>query len=328
MLLWGLIACQDPFGADRHDLVGFRIAAIEVHTPTPDRAYPRLAMIVDDRPWTDSQPLLSWFWLEHAEELTDIDALTEPAGVGPRPDLFRVEGRPVLGLLARWGDEERRAFVTIADERGIGAVPTDVSVHAVDVEEADLADPARADIPSGERVQEVESAGFVRMHAEGVPADGRVRWMATAGSFFEVDGATADWAASDIVLDGGEVESSVPEEDGAVTVVALSTGTTESRFAATDLTIGPGGLMTRTHGRLLPGLALDGPAIVTLVADDSAPSGLSIADPEPSTADAPAGTSALECFVGVAGTFDPNWLLEMRCSREAIAGARVLVVPD
>lgn len=334
MLLAWLLACQTPFGTDRHDLVGFRVAAIEVGPAGPgDDVTPRLAVIVDSRPFADDQPLLDWFWLTDPQELQHVDALDLPDGLGPAPTLTVPSDRAVLGLLARQGSEEQRAFVVLDPLAGVGDDPVRIAATTVELSLDDWTEETvqaseRAALPTGSETDQVDVSGFLRLRAEGVETTGRVRWMATAGTFFELDGATSDWVAADVVLDDGAIESSVPSPEGPVTVIALSTGQDAARFRATDLWVGEADAFTRTQGRVLPGLALDGPATVRLVADDMAPSGLSIADPEPALPTDEPGTASLPCFAPVDGPFDPNWLLELRCAREALVGRRVLVVPD
>lgn len=352
LLLPMLLACQDPFAVDRHDLVGFRIAAIEaepVESTTEPRAWDvRLAVVVDGRPFADEQPLLSWFWLEDPVELEAADALSEPDGVGPAPSLTAPEGQSVLGLLARYGDEEQRSFLVLDDTAAApsaaGARPERVRARAVDLP-VDTLDPetsaveARRNLPVGSDSTSVVSGEALRLDAPGVPNTERVRWMATAGTFLELDGATTDWFASDLTLDEGEVEERADLPEQVVTFLALSTGSHRSRFAATDRIVSAEEPPdhTQVHGRLLYGADLDRPAYATLVADDLAPSGLALVDPtpiDPVPRDLQElelfdpGTTALPCFEPVFGPFDPNWLLELLCPRAPLDGARVLVVPD
>ena len=87
MLLALLAACQAPFGADRHDLVGFRVAAIDAD-PVRDggTTTARIAMIVDGRPFSHAPVDLAWYLLADPDELLDIDPLSEADGVGPEPE--------------------------------------------------------------------------------------------------------------------------------------------------------------------------------------------------------------------------------------------------
>ncbi len=352
LLLPLLLACQDPFEVDRHDLVGFRIAAIEaepVELPSGSRTWEvHLAVVADGRPFVDEQPLMSWFWLEDPHELETADALSDPAAVGPAPSLTAPEGRPVLGLLARHGDEEQRSFLVLDDAAATmdaaGVRPERVRARALDFPLSTLdretsAVETRRALPVGPEVVSVVAGGALRLDALGVSDTERVRWMATAGTFLELDGSSTDWFASDLTLDAGEVEERDDLPQQVVTFLALSTGSHRSRFAATDrlVTQEPPPATTLVNGRLLVGADLDRPTFVTLVADDDAPSGLALTDPtpiDPAPRDLQeleafaAGTTALPCFDPVAGPFDPNWLLEVRCPRAPLDGARVLVVPD
>jgi hypothetical protein len=254
----------------------------------------------------------------------------------------------VLGLLARYGDREQRSFLTLGDDAlsstAAGPRPERVRARGIDLPVDDL-DPetsaleARRALPVGDDAAAVSSGEALRLDAVGVPATGRVRWMATAGTFLELDGATTDWFASDLYLDEGEVEDREDLTDRAVTFLALSTGSQRSRFAATDRIVTSENLAAHTwvNGRLLFGVDLDRPAYVTLALDDLAPSGLAIVDadpvdPEPrdleALGDLNARTASLPCFEPVDGPFDPNWLLELRCPRAPLDGAEVLLVPD
>jgi len=343
-----LLACQEPFPVDRHDLVGFRIAAIEVEPTEDDTWVPRLAAVVDGKPYADGQPLLAWYWLEQAEDLDGIDALSEPDAVGPAPELELEPNRPVLALLARFGSEEQRSFVRLdeaaRDPLAAGTRPERIRARSVPLEVDTLDEDsssleARRGLAPGDEVTTVPSGRALRLDALGVPGAGQVRWMATAGTFLELDGATTDWLASDLTLDDGEVETRADLTDQVVTFVGLSVGSGRARFAATDRIVTEENLAAHVwvEGRLLFGVDLDGPAYVTLQVDDLSPSGLTFVGPEPvdpPPADLEAleeldpGTSALSCFEPVDGPFDPNWLLELRCPRRELDGARVLVVPD
>ncbi len=351
MFLLLLLACQDPFAVDRHDLVGFRIAAIEAEPADEDDLdgawIPRIAAVVDGHPYADEQPLLSWYWLERADDLFTVDALDAPDAVGPAPTLDLDPDRPVLGLLARYGGDEQRSFLVLDEEArqpgSAGPRPEAVRARAVALP-VDSLDPetssvdARRGLATGDDAISVPTGQALRLDALGVPDSGRVRWMATAGTFLELTGASTDWLASDVYLDDGEVEDRADLTDQAVTFLALSTGSHRSRFAATDRLVTAENVAGHVfvHGRLLLGVDLDRPAFVTLRRNDDAPNGLTFVqpeevEPEPTleSLDAlDAGTGALECFEPVRGPFEVDWLLELRCPRAPMDGARVLLVPD
>lgn len=282
-----LAACQEPFGADRHDLVGFRIAAVSVPPAAPgDEVVPRAAVVVDGRAWSPSPIDLAWYWVDDTDEIEAIDPLTVADAAGPSP-LLTVPDRPILAVVARRGSEDRRAFVEVAPPPATIAAPTAFAL-----------DPGPT----------VEPGETVRLRAD---TDGLVRWMATAGTFTEIDEQTADWRSRD---------------PGPVTVVALALGEPgEATFAATDLHVGDPGPGLWVGQRWLPtDVALEPGEHVrgTLAADDASPCGLRLTAPEvvPGPEDA-----AYDCLVPLDGTFDPGWLLEQRCGRDALAGDDVVV---
>jgi hypothetical protein len=201
------------------------------------------------------------------------------------------------------------------------------------VEPAELALDARLDLAS-DPAETVPDGGFGRWSAT-VDGDPLVRWMATRGTFFELDRHTADWAAGDLVYDGEEIaEGRTTLDPGPITVVALALGEDgETAFLATDAYVGdePPGLWV--HGRFLPtdapvdwspGDAVRG----TLALDDGSPTGLVLtgAAVEPVVTDW--GTAALACAEPLQGPFDPNWLLTGICERTALDGASIVVAPE
>ena len=108
-------ACQEPFGTDRHDLVGFRIAAVGV-SPALDgeTVRPRAAMIVDDRPWSEVPVEFTWFWVDDPDDVPTLDPLSVADAVGPEPELVVPEDRGSWGHRAGGGDRDARAVVEIA----------------------------------------------------------------------------------------------------------------------------------------------------------------------------------------------------------------------
>lgn len=326
-----LLACQEPFGTDRHDLVGFRVAALSV-PPADDGAVvvPHPALVVDGRTWSDDPPALVWRWIR---DLDDEFGLAD--AVGPAPELVVPADRRTLLLVAVHGDEEERVVLEVARPPTTFAPPTGFVVEALPLALDALAGPelalaARQDL-AGAPAEQIEPGGFARLRLD-VGGDPLVRWMATAGTFFELDRQAADWAAGDVVLDDDEVEQATPLDAGTVTVVALALGAPgETAFRVFDLNVGDPGIGLRVGGRWLPSDPVGGEAVRgTLVADDDAPVGLRLAGAEAVTfAEAgDFGTPALACAVPRSGPFDPGWLLEGICARSDMAGAEVVVVPD
>lgn len=324
-----LLACQAPFGTDRHDLVGFRVAALSAEVAAGG-AEPRAAVVVDGRMWADELPELRWYRVEDADELEALDASEEPIATGPSPVLTDLQG--TLGLIATHSGEERRALLPLPS-----APPPTVSVATAAlpleldrVEGDELALEARGRLEATPAT-EVPVGGFARLTAE-VDASVRTRWMATGGTFLELDAHTADWAAGHLLLDDGELEERSVDGAGAVVFVVLALADEATAWASADLWVGDAPPRVRVGGLSLPvDAAVDGPLVGTLAADDDAPVGLALegveAAPDPLPSVDPYGTEALDCAAPVSGPFDPVWLVEGLCARGAVVGARVVVEP-
>lgn len=335
-----LLACQAPFGADRHDLLGFRIAAMSVPPAgAGDTIVPELALIVDGHPWSDDPVDLLWYWVEDTDAVLAIDPLTPLAGLGPAPSLVVPEDGAVLAVRAILGDREERAFVILA------APPATLEPFAVRAETIpltiagaegpDLLLPAREALsPTSEPgiAPEIAPGDFVRLTAYTGDGDPLVRWMATAGTFFELDRQVADWAAGELVLDDDQIEDGrTVLDEGSVTFIALALGNAgETQFSSFDLTVGPHGDGLIVGGRILPTRppAVDfGSGVAgTLVIDDTSPTGVRLDNAEPLLGDVEDwGTDALPCGANLEGPFNPRVLLNGICPRTAIDGFDVVV---
>lgn len=321
-LLVALLGCQEPFGADRHDLRGFRVAALTASVEE-GVVRPRVALIADGRPWSAAPVQLDWAFVDEPG-----DAVLEPAPVDSGPDVALPVGGARLTLHAHDGDASVWAELDLEArtqlELRIGVERTEQQAAGLGIEE--LTQEARADWATSPG-RSVEPGGFLRLRVEGAPASALGRFMATGdGTWFELDGSVADWAAAEVTVDDEEVAVE-PVEAGTYSMVVLSVDATSSGFAATEAHVGPVPDGVWVSGRFLPGTAGSGRQWVTLEADDTAPSGLRIASAEPAGADATWSPTEAGC-VGVDGTFDPTWLLTQHCSRDALAGRRVLVEVD
>lgn len=343
MLAFLLSACQAPFGADRHDLVGFRVAAVDAE-PVEDggTTSARVAVIVDGHPFSEVPIDLRWYLLADPAELEDVDPLTEPDAVGPEPELTVPADRRVLGLVALHGSDEERAFVELARPPRDVHAPVGLSAGVLPLAVADLAGPellvdAREELEA-EPGDAVAPGGALRLRA--APAEGEdplVRWMSTAGTWFELDRHTADWlAADDVVLDDDEIEGErTPLPEQAVTVLALALGSPgNTAFRATEVFVGdePEGLWVA--GRFVPGTGLpevpEGRALrTTLRADEASPVGFRLEGGEPiDPATVDWGTGALPCVTPRSGPLDPSWWLEQACFTEGLDGLVVGLLPD
>ncbi|MCB9670304.1 MAG: hypothetical protein H6734_12580 [Alphaproteobacteria bacterium] len=323
MLLWTvLLGCQEPFGLDRHDLRGFRIAALTAHVEG-GRVFPRVAMVVDGNLYADSPVDLQWGWVEREGDAVTLETFE---ATGPAPVLPIRAAR--LALVARYGDQEARAELAIDDQVAVSprlemlALPENVQ----DIGPADLELENRSSW-AGDGQPSVDPGGFARFRVLGAPDGARARFMGTAGEFWELDAFTTDWAAGSLTIDDEEVVERVVLEPGPFTILALLLDA-GSGVAALDGFVGTPEAGSWTRGRFLQG-GLTAPYWGTLVADDGATSGIAVRDVQyASPTDQALWTpDGLDC-VGVSGPFDPNWLLDQRCTRDVLAGERVLVVPD
>jgi hypothetical protein len=156
-----------------------------------------------------------------------------------------------------------------------------------------------------------------RMQALGVGDDDVVRWMATAGTFLELDAHTTDWAPGQLLVEEGTAVDYQPEEHDVVTVLALSMGDGAGRVRAVDLRDDDGTPGTWVEQRWVPGLSLDAPTVVRLDRDDDAPLGLRIAEIVDESPDPTA----------CGGQLLPEALLFGRCSRSELVGVPVTLSP-
>jgi hypothetical protein len=231
--------------------------------------------------------------VDDAEALTAIGPDDAPVALGPAPVL----GAGTYGLVAAVPDDEARAIVDLDD----------------------VAPPALAVAPSA---GSVDPGGKLRFEAS-LPPGPFVRWMGTGGgTFAEVDDTTTNWTAG--------------PDPGPATILALAVSEGANAWAATDVFVGdrPFGLPLPS-GRYLPTdipLSDPPPALVqgTLVPDDASPCGLRLINAfgvvDLLGNEDPYGTRRLPCNVAVEGPFDPNWLLEHRCTRGQVDGAVVLAL--
>ena len=326
-----LFACQEPFELDRHDLVGFRVAAVAAAAGAPEGWAPRVAVITEGEMWAPDTATLRWHLVPDAASLWELDtAAAAPLAEGPVPLLPYDEGD--IGLIATHEGSEVRVIVTPPTAEAESLPPIAVSTVPFAVEAVD-----------GPSLGREARAGVVATPADAVPVGGFgrwsvaagdgavVRWMATAGTFFELDARTTDWAAGDLRLDGDEIEGERSVlEAGPVSVLALALGEGATRFRAQEVWVGPPGDGLWVEGRWLPAepaaAGMAGVLQATLEADDASPTGLRatgvmVAGEGEATA-ADWGTGALGCD-GVGGPFDPGWLLTHQCGRDALVGATV-----
>jgi hypothetical protein len=336
LLVLILLGCQEPFGERRQDLSGFRIASLTAPAAQPgDTTTPIVSVVVKGRLWSDEPVSLLWHWVDpDPQEVWALSPDTPPTATGPSPSMQRPDADSWLALLAVTTEgEEARAFLEVATEHsdvselsGLSWSGLDLHVNRITAE--DLTVEAREAEPLLDTLT-VERHGFLRFEAQlaSPSPDVTVRWMATQGTWLELDPVTADWTPGHLELDGEDLDAAAKGEEGAVSVLALALDDEGHGSAmARDLWVGepPPGMYS--HGRWLGGTPHTGWILARLEGDDASPSGLSLADITPTTLaelpdDDPHGTDALPCAEGE--PFDPNWLLQQRCARADVLGHTV-----
>ena len=160
-----LAACQTPFGVDRHDLEGFRIAALSASEAGGVEVSVAPALVVDGHLWSEEAIDLRWYWLDDIDDFEEVE-LDAPDGTGPQPGLVLNGDRRLLGLVA--GDDEYRAFAEILEDG--------VTLPAFSL-----------------RVDPLDSKGKATLTALAAWPDLHARWMATGGRFSELDALSTDW---------------------------------------------------------------------------------------------------------------------------------------
>ncbi len=331
MLLLSLIACQQPFDADRHDLIGDRIVAIEARA-SDGGIQPTATLLRNGRLWTDDVDDLRWFALSGDPEQAILGIDPEaPDQLGPTPQFSN--STAAVGLWFRgeraWlelGNEQDLSFAGIAQSTLSKTLETQ-QAEDLTIEQRSLwtAVPTEAFAPG--------ELGRFQADFLNPDANPTLRWMSTGGTFLELDRTTSDWAPATVTMDDDDVTLEHALSDGVFPLVALAVDPDHgNRVRIQEFHIGelPGGVRT-SSGRWLP--AEDIPASdwvwVTLQADDDTPTGLRLSDVEPATPDLnaedPYGTEALACAVPLEGTFEPNVLVDGRCSRAQLIGHRVMI---
>jgi hypothetical protein len=347
-----LIACQDPFGADRHDLNADRIAAITTAPTSNDDQITLNAWLVSGgSPWSDGVPDVRWFTVDSFDpEVNELDAdATAPLGEGPvltfdrraQADVF---GRNALGLVVRFpsGAERRAELVLPAGADPLpGVARLDAGLLSLDFDEAteeELALDARRSLEATALDAVPPAVPPGRWSRLGLAWDARpagldrVRWMSTSrtSTFLELDADTTDWATGELVLDDLEIESATPLSPGPVTMLALAVNKRGMhRAVAAEVWVGDPEPGIVTRGRWLAAAPEVTGAVIsgTLVADDEAPTGLRLEEAAAAALDAPDpwGTADLTCNTPVSGPFDPTWLFDGSCARDQVVGRRVAV---
>jgi len=332
MVLWMLMACQAPFGTQRQDLTGDRIAAIS-STVSVDGVRLQVWAVDDGRLWSDEGVEHGWHPLASDElpaddlflaepQYTGSSALVEPGTRWAITSVFPSGDRQLSYMDAPLDPSDRPPPVSLrfeAWDHGVIEPETDVSLAA---REAQAVLPAEQIAPS--------YAARLTLQAQGVlPSDTLVRWRITGGetSILELSPLVTDWFAGRLIVDDDEVEEITPAPEQQNTVLALVTDQlTYNSVLLWDVSIGAWPQGFRAQGRWIATDApVDGYAVQGTIALADTPSGFSLENavtvPSPSPwPDPPCGP--------VAAPFDPNALARGECLRGDIGGQQVLMRVD
>ena len=295
--------CAPTFD-DRHDLLGFRIAAVGVVDGEASAAV-----------WSGS--------VFHAESVTlHWSADGEPLGLGWGVPVPPGTGELGLRVVAPDG-QERTARVSVSDgigplafERTLVSVGDDVSIDGRSaLEERPLAGSAS----DGEAVR-------IRLVD---PGGTSTRWMVGSGAttLLELDSDTVDVLPDRLTFDDGEVVGRVPAEVDVAHVLALRMdGAGGNRWVWVDAPIAGDHSVFRSDGWVLEGAVDVSTGLLAVTLDGLEAGGVgALGDPEPvldleqhdPPACAPSGQP-----------FSLDWLANGRCSVSETRGRRVVVAVD
>ena len=297
-----LIACQEPFDVNRHDLGPFRIAAIGV-----DGGIARAAVWSGEGMSHSSSPILSWSvngeWVGDGYDV-------------PVPD----SGQLSLTARNERGDERFGQVTINVASQELSLVRQSVALGE------DLSITARLaleGVPVSDGVSDGDAARLVLQGADGQT----VRWMIADGdgTLLELDELAVDVLAEQIVFDGEEVVSREPLDSGVRTVLVLTMdGQGGNAWKWIDIPFGMSGpfLANDEHRipvELLPKQSTGLLAVTLLVSDDGR---VVIEDPV-EVVDL-LEVDPLPCMPdGV--PFSLAWVVEGRCPRPMVDGARVVL---
>lgn len=331
------LACQTPFGTDRHVLEGDRIAAIHVSRDA-NGAHASAALVSSDALWSDDPVDQRWYVLADGQSAADIDPTVPADAEGPDPVLPNDATQIALVAAFPSGAERRATFE-------VPAADTAVSIAAIDLSVADA--PAIADVTAPDLTRDARLAwttapasfvpvgSFGRFAAQTDDDAPALRWMGHGGgSLFELDDTRADWAAGAVSVDrkGEEIVDRQARDAGTESLLALVLGSDgATAFHAFDVWVGEPAVGVWVGDRWLPTdvAAPSGLVSGVLAADDASPTGLRLdgaasVDPTDLPTDDPYGVDALSC-ISVSGPFDPSWLVDGRCDRAQLIGAAIVV---
>ena len=349
VFLLGLVACQQPFGSDRHDLAGFRILAL---TTSPqgsipgDVIVPSAHFVTADTLWSDDVVHQYWFWTEDLRP-DAVWALkpTDAIEVGPQPSLTRPNREAALVLIAidTVGDE-RRAVLSMPSERMQPApqgelllFSTGQKVQDQTVETLNINNRQNWDVVASSSVPANEIARFEVYHSEKAAQSQKIRWMATGefGTFFETTLTATDWVPAQMTVEDDELIVTHSVSEGVRTVAALLLDEASPRAVLyREVWLGEPkpGVWFNGHRWIghTTNITTPGYYQVVFAADDDSPSGLRLESASPIVFEAPPkddpyGTLGLNCETQVSGPFDPTWLTLNWCLRSQVVGHPMVV---
>ena len=301
LLPLGLLACQEPFETDRHDLRDLRIAAVGVHDGVAVAAvWSGLG------PWHEQSPTLAW----------SLDGASLGEGFG-----VPVTGAGELSLTVTDADgATREATVTVSDQTPALAVQrASVTIGG------DVSLDARRGLEASDIERSAPSDASVRMTLSGVAEAASARWMSAAGTVLELEADTADLLPEEILFDDGEIESRELLGDGLYVGLVLSadeSGGNDWLWVDAAVGLDDSGLL-RHRGRLLAADDVPDTALVAATLVEDATGGVALEAVE-GVSDA-SEQEALPCMPAGAETFEIAWIAEGRCLRPDVLGARVVL---
>lgn len=295
-----LVGCAPAFD-DRHDLLGFRIAAVGIVDGEAAAAVWSGALFHEEPvrlDWTaDGEPLGQGWGLPVP------DGVTELGLVATAPDGTVREARVGVGT----------SLAALSFERTSVPVGEDISIAA----RAALAEsPSAGAAPEGEALR-------IRLLE---PGGSQTRWMVAAGAttLLELDANTADVLPERLEFDDGEVVGRERVPAGLQHVLALRIdGVGGNRWTWVDAALGTDAAFLQSEGWLLESSADAGTGLLAATLDDLTPDGVgTLGAPEPvddlgqhdPPGCAPAGIP-----------FSLGWLADGRCSVAETRGRRVVL---
>lgn len=308
-LLLLLLACQDPFPEDRHDLAGFRIAAVQAQATDAGLAL-RAFVYSGHGMWHPAPPDVTW-------TAGGVTASGPSASLAVSPPV-------TIEVVATDGASSESATYTL-DAAPAPPVVESWARGTVDLTIDDIVTPIanRAAVPAGADTP-VAPGGALRFSLGVREADTTTHWMATDGDFAELDAASTDWFAATAIVDNNEIDSSSAIDAGVRSVVALTLdGQGGNSWITLDAPVGILGSRLLVRGRVFPVDAEPGSglwAVTPVATEDDA--GVALTDvalvDDASTGEAVCGQPA-------ASPFDFDAVAEGWCARDDLVGARLVV---